>query len=159
MSVNSITISYAAMCFSSGTTITEETRKKLLALGIDPSTVKTEAEAKQKIEEAIISKKQNNANSKSGGKGSKSESKIISEAKILASLAGACLSMTDNTDEILDKTSDAIDKMDDTDPRKRLLKERLLSLESEYASVKSSSGMLENLMSYDAVNNKIALGL
>ena len=53
-SIDTISMSKTASKFSINNQdkISEETKKKLEALGIDPSTVKTETEAQQKIKEA-----------------------------------------------------------------------------------------------------------
>ena len=51
-SISSIGSFYVNSISSNSNQISEETRKKLEALGIDTSNIKTEAEAKAKIEEA-----------------------------------------------------------------------------------------------------------
>ncbi|MBP3924147.1 hypothetical protein J6E39_02765 [bacterium] len=158
MSINAISISCMAMCVQPSN-LSDATRKKLRELGIDPSTVKTEEEAKKLIEETIASKIKKSALSKSPKAAAKSESKIISQIKILASQVGVSVSMTDSADEILEKTAKVIEKLPDSDLRKKIFKEQMGSLKFENDEAKAKNGMIDNLMSYDAINNKLALGL
>ncbi len=150
---------YPVIDFSGGSVLSERTRQRLIALGIDPSTVKNEEEAKQRIEKVLATKKQNNVLSKGGSKGNASLSKIMTEAKILASDAGANIGSTDSIENILDKTAQKIEMMNDNDPRTKYLKERFAALSCEYEATKSSELSFENLMSSVAISNKIALGL
>ncbi len=67
MSINSIG-QFGGCFYVSGNTLSEETRRKLLALGIDPNTVTSESEAKRLIENIeqlkAIRKVNNESNSK-----------------------------------------------------------------------------------------------
>lgn len=56
MSINSVGFSNSYICFC-GSSITEATRRKLIALGIDPSTVSSEAEARAIIERVLEARK------------------------------------------------------------------------------------------------------
>lgn len=56
MSINSIGFQGSFICFS-GSLLSEATRRKLIALGIDPSTVKSESEAKAIIEQILEMRK------------------------------------------------------------------------------------------------------
>lgn len=158
MHIDAISTSCMSMCVQPSL-LSDETKKKLRELGIDPSTVKTEEEAKKIIEETIASKIKKSAIAKSPKAAAKSESKILSQIKILASQTGVSFSMTESADEILEKTEKAIEKLPDTDLRKKMLKEQLGTLKRENEEAKAKTGMIDNLMSYDAINNKIALGL
>ena len=59
MSINSIGFSNAYLCFS-GSSLSESTKRKLIALGIDPSTVQSESQAKAIIEQVLELRKSSN---------------------------------------------------------------------------------------------------
>lgn len=59
-SINSIPHIPIAMASSSGSTLKQSTIDRLLALGIDPATVTTEAQAQNLIAQAEAAKNQNN---------------------------------------------------------------------------------------------------
>ena len=59
MSVNSIGFPNSYLCIS-GSSISEETRRKLIALGIDPNTVYSESQARAIIEQVLALRKDSN---------------------------------------------------------------------------------------------------
>ena len=109
MSINSIGQlgSYGGGGFGSGG-ISEETRRKLIALGIDPRTVTSEAQAQALIQNAIKIRKSSNTplpiNVCQG------EQELISKAKRLASKMGITVSNTMPVEEILKLISDKINR-------------------------------------------------
>lgn len=59
MSINSIGFQNSYLCIS-GSSLSEATKRKLIALGIDPSTVHSESEAKALIEQVLELRKSSN---------------------------------------------------------------------------------------------------
>lgn len=160
MSINSITSAAATYANGGLSQLSEETKQKLIALGLDPTQFKTEAQAQQKIAEVQAIKQQNNSQSSTAQKnGNSTQAELISEAKTLASQAGVSVSKTDTLDEILENISDAISKMDAKNPNTKYLQERLAAIQNESLQAESSISSLDNMMSMAATSNKLALGL
>ena len=81
----------AISSYKTETELSSSTKLKLEALGIDPSTVTSEAQAQTLIAQAEAAKHQNNAGQQQQG-GNSSEQELLSEAKNLASQIGVTVS-------------------------------------------------------------------
>ncbi|MCI1273899.1 MAG: hypothetical protein LKG27_05645 [Clostridiaceae bacterium] len=160
MSVNSIT-SAAASSYSAGTVsqLSEETKQKLIALGLDPTQFTSETQAQQKIAEIQAIKQQNNTQSSTQQQGNSTQAALMSEAKTLAAQANVSVADTDKLDDILENISDAVSKMDAQNPNTKYFQERLAALENENIQAQQSISSLDSMMAMAATNNKIALGL
>lgn len=158
MSINSISSLTSATSSCSTSQLSEETKQKLIALGIDPTNIKTELQAQNIIKQVEALKSQNKTAS-STQKGQASNNEILAAAKQLATQVGVNVSKTDTIDDILDNISAAIGKMDSKEPNTKYYQERLAVIQSEYAQNQMSLSSLNNMMAAVATSNKIALGL
>lgn len=152
MSVNAISqISYGSSNTSGSCSgLSEETKKKLIALGINPANVTSEAQAKILIENA--SKQQGiKSNSKCSCAG---ESELISRAKALALKIGAKISDTMSLEEILEVISQKIES-DNLEEYKAEAE----ALGCEISNLKQTENAMYASMNYNADLNKIMLGL
>lgn len=151
MSINSIGQigSYGGDSFGG---ISEETRRKLIALGIDPRTVTSEAQAQILIKNAIKMRK--SAKIPLPVNVCQGEQELISRAKTLASKMGIKVSGTTAPQQILKAISDKIDRggYDEFKPE-------FASLKEAFAKVKKTEDDVFASMNYNAILNKMMLGL
>ena len=153
MSINSIGQlgSYGGGGFGGGG-ISEETRRKLIALGIDPRTVTSEAQAQALIQNAIKIRKSSNTplpiNVCQG------EQELISKAKRLASKMGIIVSNTMPVEEILKLISDKINHGNFEE-----FKPEYQALEEACKTIKQHENNMYASMNYNASLNKMMLGL
>jgi hypothetical protein len=161
MSINSI----SSICgYSSASYLSEETKRKLLALGIDPSTVTSETQAKKLIEKA-----QSNSSVKETTKAENktvcsSESEILTKAKILAQKIGIKLSKNMSIDEILQSISDKITEMLNSEDKgtqetAKGYQQELSQISEEYTPVKQNQNSMYAMLTQSANINKYMLGL
>ena len=153
MSVNSIGQlgSYGGGGFGGGG-ISEETRRKLIALGIDPRTVTSEAQAQMLIKNAIKIRK--SAKIPLPVNICPCEQELISKAKNLASKMGIKVSSATPVEQILKAISDKIDKGGYDE-----YKGEFASLEEKFRQVKQNENNMFASMDYNAILNKMMLGL
>lgn len=152
MSINSIgQIGYNGGGFG-GSGISEETRRKLIALGIDPRTVASEAQAQALIQNAIKIRK--SAKIPLPVNVCQGEQEIVSKAKTLAAKMGLIVSSTTPLEQILKAISDKINsgKHDEH-------KAEFASLQQAYQTVKQNKNAVFACMNYNASLNKMMLGL
>ncbi len=132
--------------------ISEETRRKLIALGIDPRTVTSEAQAQALIQNAIKIRKSSNTplpvNVCHG------EQELISRAKRLASKMGITVSNTMSVEEILKLVSDKISHGNFEE-----FKPEYQAIEEAYRTMKQHENNMYASMNYSASLNKMMLGL
>jgi hypothetical protein len=161
MSINSVN----SICgYSTTSYLSEETKRKLLALGIDPSTVTSEAQAKKLIEKA-----QSNSSIKETTKTENktvctSESEILTKAKNLAQKMGIKLSKNMTIDEILQSISDKISQMLNAEDKEtqeiaKSYKQELSQISEEYTPVKQNQNSMYAMLTQSANINKFLLGL
>lgn len=165
MTINGISsVNNAGIC-ANQPKISDSTKRKLQALGIDPTTVTSEAQAQMLINAAQARQQVQRANNESSSKNttSSSESELISKAKSLASQMGVSVSSTESLSDILNKLSGRISVMSaqqnaDTKELQKYQAE-ISSIQSEYSSVKQNQNSMYTAMNYTANMNKFALGL
>ena len=143
--------------------LSSSTKMKLEALGIDPSSVTSEAQAQQLIAQAEATKHQQNSQQQQQG-GNSSEQQLISEAKELAAKVGVTVSSDDTLDDITGNIADQIQAMMDTgDPSKikaaQQYQSQLASISDEADSITNTQQNIFNAMNMISVSNKYALGL
>lgn len=144
--------------------LSNETKAKLEALGISATDGMTESEAKAKIAQAEAEKISQNQNNQQ--QGNSSESEILSEAKALASSVGVSVASDADVTEILDDIGAELEEMlEDAENNPGILSQlssylsQLTSLDDRYESLQSSQASMYSAMNMISTNNKIALGL
>ena len=140
--------------------LSSSTKLKLEALGIDPTTVTSEAQAQSLIAQAEA---QQNSGQQQGG-GNSSEQELLSEAKTLASAVGVSVSSNDSLDDIIDNISDQIQVMLDSGDQSKIsaaqgYQAQLASLSDRVDSVQNTQQNIFNAMDMISLSNKYALGL
>ena len=143
--------------------LSSTTKLKLEALGIDPSTVTTEAQAQTLIAQAEAAKHQNNAGQQQQG-GNSSEQELLSEAKNLATEVGVTVSSNDSLDDIVDNISKEIQVMLNSGDQSKIssaqsYQAQLASISGRAESIQSTQQNIFNAMDMISVSNKYALGL
>lgn len=144
--------------------LSNETKAKLEALGITATDGMTESEAKAKIAEAEAEKNSQNQNNQQ--QGNSSESEILSEAKALASSVGVSVASDADVTEILDDIGAELEEMlEDAENNPAILSQlssylsQLTNLDDRYESLQNSQSSMYSAMNMISTNNKIALGL
>ena len=143
--------------------LSSTTKLKLEALGIDPSTVTTEAQAQTLIAQAEAAKQQNNAGQEQQG-GNSSEQELLSEAKNLATEVGVTVSSNDSLDDIVDNISKEIQVMLNSGDQSKIssaqsYQAQLASISGRAEAIQSTQQNIFNAMDMISVSNKYALGL
>lgn len=143
--------------------LSSTTKLKLEALGIDPSTVTTEAQAQTLIAQAEAAKQQNNAGQQQQG-GNSSEQELLSEAKNLATEVGVTVSFNDSLDDIVDNISKEIQVMLNSGDQSKIssaqsYQAQLASISGRAETIQSTQQNIFNAMDMISVSNKYALGL
>ena len=153
----------AISSYKTETELISSTKLKLEALGIDPSTVTSEAQAQTLIAQAEAAKHQNNAGQQQQG-GNSSEQELLSEAKNLASQVGVTVSSNDSLDTIIDNISKEIQVMLNSGDKSKMataqgFQTQLASISGRAESIQSTQQNIFNAMDMISVSNKYALGL
>ena len=107
-SISSINGASAAVSTYKCDELSSSTKQKLEALGIDPASVTSEAQAQALIAQAEATKHQQNSGQQQQG-GNSSEQELMSEAKDLASTVGVTVSSNDTLDDIIDITKNEVE--------------------------------------------------
>ena len=139
------------------------TKQKLEALGIDPSSVTSEAQAQTLIAQAEAAKQQNNAGQQQQG-GNSSEQELLSEAKSLAKSVGVTVSSNDSLDDMIDKISSKIQIMLNSNDKSQVstaqdYQAQLASISDKANSISNTQQNIFNAMDMISLSNKYALGL
>ena len=166
MSVNSLA-SLGGYCISGVSTLSESTKRKLQALGIDPSSVTSEAQAQSLINAAQTRQQVQKANNESNSKNTcSSEAELISRAKSLASKLGVSVSNNSPLTEILGSISSKINSLSNQSSTEgyniqklQQFQAELYSIQNEYSTVKQSQNSMYTAMNLTANMNKFSLGL
>ena len=145
-------------------TLSAATKQKLEALGIDPSSVTSEAQAQALSSQAEATQHQQNANSENNGGGNSSEQELMSEAKSLATAVGASVSSDDTLDDIISNIDTKIQAMLNSGDENQFklaqgYQSQLASLSERADTVTSTQNNIFNAMNMVSVSNKYALGL
>ena len=153
----------AISSYKTETELSSSTKLKLEALGIDPSTVTSEAQAQTLIAQAEAAKHQNNAGQQQQG-GNSSEQELLSEAKNLASQVGVTVSSNDSLDDMIDKISSKIQVMLNSNDKSQVstaqdYQAQLASISDKANSISNTQQNIFNAMNMISLSNKYALGL
>ena len=148
----------------SGSRLSEETIRKLRRLGIEPSTVTSEAQAQALITklEQKLEQVHKTANSNNAQQATSSEAEMIAKAKALAAQVGVSVSSSESLSDIFSKISkklESITKGGDSLKEVKGYKSELSSLEDEYSMIQQSQNSMYSAMNYTANMNKYILGL
>lgn len=152
-------------------TLSEETRRRLIALGIDPSTVNSEAQAQIIIQNVLRAKKMEAENISAKPESIQQnccagEIELMKKARELAQKMGLQLANNLTLDEILKAIAAQISNVlnsDTTDKSKKDLYEEynqdLAAIDKSYEVVKNNENALILSMNMNANINKMILGL
>ncbi len=163
-SISSISSSYAlsGSYVTQSNQLSESTKAKLEALGIDPTTVTTEAEAQSLIAQVEAMSESDQARPQSGS----SDMALLTKAKELAEEVGAKISNRDNLDDICKKISEKIEQLaqqygSDAVAMNKLedYQRELSSIDSRYGSKIDTQDSIFAAMNMISASNKYALGL
>ena len=151
--------------------LSEETRRRLIALGIDPSTVNSEAQAQIIIQNVLKAKKMETENISAKPENVQQrccagEIELMKKARELAQKMGLQLANNLTLDEILKAIASQISKVlnsDMADKSKKDLYEEynqeLAAIDASYEVVKNNENTLILSMNMNANINKMILGL
>lgn len=166
MPISGVTSSASNSFFGcvSGSRLSEETIRKLRRLGIEPSTVTSEAQAQALITklEQKLEQVHKTANSNNAQQATSSEAEMIAKAKALAAQVGVSVSSSESLSDIFSKISkklESITKGGDSLKEVKGYKSELSSLEDEYSTIQQSQNSMYSAMNYNANMNKYILGL
>lgn len=166
MPISGVTSSASNSFFGcvSGSRLSEETIRKLRRLGIEPSTVTSEAQAQALITklEQKLEQVHKTANSNNAQQATSSEAEMIAKAKALAAQVGVSVSSSESLSDIFSKISkklESITKGGDSLKEVKGYKSELSSLEDEYSTIQQSQNSMYSAMNYTANMNKYLLGL
>ena len=148
--------------------LSEATKAKLIALGIDPSTVSSEAEAQALISQVEAMSKTDKARPQTNGtqQTTSSEQELMQKARELAEKVGVSLSQNDTLDDMCKKISDKLEQLsaacvNDT-AKMQVLKDygqQLSDINSKYRTVQTTQEAIFAAMNMVSWNNQIALKL
>lgn len=166
MPISGVTSSASNSFFGcvSGSRLSEETIRKLRRLGIEPSTVTSEAQAQALITklEQKLEQVHKTANSNNAQQATSSEAEMIAKVKALAAQVGVSVSSSESLSDIFSKISkklESITKGGDSLKEVKGYKSELSSLEDEYSTIQQSQNSMYSAMNYTANMNKYILGL
>lgn len=166
MPISGVTSSASNSFFGcvSASRLSEETIRKLRRLGIEPSTVTSEAQAQALITklEQKLEQVHKTANSNNAQQATSSEAEMIAKAKALAAQVGVSVSSSESLSDIFSKISkklESITKGGDSLKEVKGYKSELSSLEDEYSTIQQSQNSMYSAMNYTANMNKYILGL
>ena len=167
--ISAISGSSSVSTSSSSSQLTDATKKKLEALGIDTAKIKTETEGLAKLKEAQASQASQAAQASAAPPpppGGISPEDVKTEAKALAASIGVSVGQSDKINDILNKISTKISEMKasaGTDESKKSEVEgfyaQYQAVYTDYQEIESKKSMLSNSLDALANYNKIRLGL
>ena len=143
--------------------LSSSTTLKLEALGIDPSTITSEAQAQTLIAQAEAAKHQNNAGQQQQG-GNSSEQELLTESKNLATKVGVTVSSKDSLDDIIDNISKKIQVMLNSEDKSKIstaqgYQTQLANISGRAETIQSTQQNIFNAMDMISISNKFILGL
>ena len=166
MPINNVSsISYFGVSQSAPNGLSEETKRKLQALGIDPTSVSSETEAQALIATAKQKIEQTKNESSSQNTCCSSECELISRAKHLAEKIGLQTSNNDSLRNLIDKISTKLslitNKTQDEQTTDKIsnYQNELTSIENEYSQINNNQNSLLTAMNLTANMNKFFLGI
>lgn len=160
MSINSVS-SIGSFTGCQGSNLSEETKRKLRELGVEPSTVANEFQAQQliKILEQKLEQVHKSASFGNARKSTSGEAELIAKAKALANQVGISVSSTDSLSDIFSKIKAKINTMEAQGQDIKACKSELSALEDKYSTVQQNQSSMLSAMNYTASLNKYMLGL
>lgn len=160
MSINSVS-SIGSFTGCQGSNLSEETKRKLRELGVEPSTVANEFQAQQliKILEQKLEQVHKSASFGNARKATTGEAELIAKAKALANQVGISVSSTDSLSDIFSKIKAKINTMEAQGQDIKAYKSELSALEDKYSTVQQNQSSMLSAMNYTASLNKYMLGL
>lgn len=160
MSINSVS-SIGSFTGCQGSNLSEETKRKLRELGVEPSTVANEFQAQQliKILEQKLEQVHKSASFGNARKATSGEAELIAKAKALANQVGISVSSTDSLSDIFSKIKVKINTMEAQGQDIKAYKSELSALEDKYSTVQQNQSSMLSAMNYTASLNKYMLGL
>lgn len=149
-------IQAAAISCYKGDELKPSTKMRLEALGIDPATVQTEAQAQILIAQAEAAPRQNNSGNQQGGNSSREQ--LVSEAKELANEVGVSVSSKDTLEDIIENIAEVLNAQE---PSKRVqeYQSRLADLAQRAEVLVTIQQNIFNEMEMISVSNRLILGL
>ena len=139
-----------------GDELKPSTKMRLEALGIDPATVQTEAQAQILIAQAEAAPRQNNSGKQQGGHSSREQ--LVSEAKELASDVGAKVSSQDTLEDIIENIAEVLNAQTPSE-KVQEFQSRLKSLAQRADVLITVQQNIFNEMEMISVSNRLILGL
>ena len=147
--------------------LSEETKAKLIALGLDPSTVTSEAEAQALISQVEAMSKNDKARPQTNKtQTASSEQELMTKARELTEKVGVQLSQTDTLDEMCQKISTKLEQLGAqyaNDERKIAIindyRAELANINAKYDKVQTNQETIFAAMNMISLSNKFALGL
>lgn len=160
MSINSVS-SIGSFTGCQGSNLSEETKRKLRELGVEPSTVANEFQAQQLIKtlEQKLEQVHKSASFGNARKATSGEAELIAKAKALANQVGISVSSTDSLSDIFSKIKAKINTMEAQGQDIKDYKSELSALEDKYSTVQQNQSSMLSAMNYTASLNKYMLGL
>lgn len=166
MSINNVSNLGASYSFCTQNKLSDETKRKLQALGIDYTNVASEAQAQLLIQSAQSRQQIQKTDNNNQQTTCSSELELISRAKTLASKVGISISQNASMSDILTslsnkitnlttKSSETINKNNEIEQYRT----ELTTLENEYSNLTQSQNSIFSAMNISANLNKFMLGL
>ena len=166
MSINNISNLGTSYSFCTQNKLSEETKRKLQALGIDTTNVTSEAQAQMLITAAQSRQQVQKTDTQNKETTCSSELELITKAKNLASKMGVSISQNSTMSEILTSLSNKISTLTfqtENDKTKsnevQQFRTELTAIENEYSTLTQSQNSIFSAMNISANLNKFMLGL
>lgn len=166
MSINNISNLGTSYSFCTQNKLSEETKRKLQALGIDATNVTSEAQAQMLITAAQSRQQVQKTDNSNKDTTCSSELELITKAKTLANKMGVSVSQNFTMSEILTSLSNKISTLTAQAENNQTkineiqqFRTELNSLQNEYSTLTQSQNSIFSAMNMSANLNKFMLGL
>lgn len=166
MSINNISNLGTSYSFCTQNKLSEETKRKLQALGIDVTNVTSEAQAQMLITAAQSRQQVQKTDNSNKDTTCSSELELITKAKTLAKKMGVSVSQNSTMSEILTSLSNKISTLTTQAENNQTktneiqqFRTELTSLQNEYSTLTKSQNSIFSVMNMSANLNKFMLGL
>lgn len=158
-SINYINIQSSAVSSYKGEELSNVTKLRLEALGIDPAVINNESQAKLIIAQLEGAQKKNGyTEQKQGGTGQE----LLSDAKNLAEQVGVSVSERDSSEDILNNIIKTLNTMS-KDPAKaefvQDIQDKLIIIAQRVNKIENTQQNIFNKMNMISISNRLILGL
>lgn len=158
-SINYINIQSSAVSSYKGEELSNVTKLRLEALGIDPAVINNESQAKLIIAQLEGAQKKNGyTEQKQGG----TEQELLSDAKNLAEQVGVSVSERDSSEDILNNIIKTLNTMS-KDPAKaefvQDIQDKLIIIAQRVNKIENTQQNIFNKMNMISISNRLILGL